>query len=94
MPATNPITNAPIQSKPFSSAYGNGWENIFLKKPQDWLDLLYPNLIVRSHDGFRWDDGVTWETPMRREEFEKRLSYCTVLGVAPFLKESTCIFEE
>lgn len=79
MAATNPITNDNIQTKPYSSAYSSGWEKCFLKKPQEWLDILYPETHVKSPDGFRWEDGITWETLMRREEFEKRLQYCTIL---------------
>ena len=74
MATANPITNAPIQTKPYTSAYSEGWERCFYKKPQDWLDTLYPELIIRSHDGFR--DG-TWETKMSRSEFENRLIHCT-----------------
>lgn len=77
----NDITNDPIKTKPFSSSYGDSWERIYLKKPQQWLELLYPDCIVKSPDGFRWDDGVTWETPIKKKEFEKRLPYCTMLFI-------------
>lgn len=78
MATTNPITNATIQTKPYSSSYSDGWERCFLKKPQEWLDSLYAGTVVKSRDGFR--DG-TWETPMRKEEFENRLTYCTLYNM-------------
>lgn len=79
MPAKNDIISSQIITKPYSSEYSSGWERCFLKKPQDWLDSLYKGCVVKSPDGFRWNDGVDWETPMRKEEFEKRLPYCTLL---------------
>lgn len=80
MPAKNPITENEIKSKPYSSSYSDGWDRCFLKKPQEWLDLLYAGIHVKSHDGFRWNDGITWETPIRKEEFEKRLQHCTIIS--------------
>ena len=77
--------NEKIITKPYSSSYASGWESCFLKKPQDWLDILHPEVIVKSPDGFRWNDGVTWETPMRKEEFERRIVFCTLLNVNLFI---------
>lgn len=81
MPAQNSITNDPILSKPYSSAYASGWEACFLKKPQEWLDIIYGGTVqMLDPDGFREKDGATWETPMKREEFERRFQHCTILN--------------
>jgi hypothetical protein len=44
MAATNPITNAKIISKPFSSAYADGWDAIYLKTPEEWSLICGQNL--------------------------------------------------
>ena len=81
MATTNPITNDPIQTKPYSSSYSDGWERAFCKKPQEWLQIIHGDSIkMLDPDGFRENDGVSWETPMTKKEFEKRFVHCTIIG--------------
>jgi hypothetical protein len=82
MAAKNNITNDSLISKPFSSVYADGWDRIYLKKPQEWLDIIHgDSLKMLDPDGFRDNDGVTWETPMTKKEFEKRFQHCTIIGM-------------
>ena len=78
----NDITNDEIRTKSYSTSYAEGWDKAFCKKPQEWLEILYGDSIkVLDADGFREKDGVTWETPMTKKEFEKRFTHCTCLGL-------------
>lgn len=79
MPAKNSITNDAIKSKPYSSSYASGWENAFLKKPQEWLDSLYPEVRIKSFNGFEDGENTTWETPMKKEEFLNRFRNCVIV---------------
>lgn len=81
MATKSPITNDEIKTKPTNSSFRNGWERAFLKKPQEWLDSYHPTLFIKSRDGFRDHDGDTWEKPMKKSEFEYRLSACTLLNL-------------
>jgi hypothetical protein len=65
MPAKNNITNDSLISKPFSSAYGDGWDKIYLKTPQEWS-------LICGKNPQNWDefDSRFRETRMTRKQFE------------------------
>jgi hypothetical protein len=76
----NSVTNDEIRTKAYSTSYAEGWDKAFCKKPQQWFEILYGDSVkMLDPDGFRKEDGVTWETPVTKKEFEKRLPHCTII---------------
>jgi hypothetical protein len=65
MPAKNNITNDSLISKPFSSAYGDGWDKIYLKTPEEWSLICGQNLqnLDEFHKEFL-------ETRMTKKQFK------------------------
>ena len=64
MAAKNNITNDSLISKPFSSAYADGWDKIYLKTPEEWSLICGQNL-----QNLDFSDKF-WETPISRKQFE------------------------
>lgn len=80
--AKNDITGDDIKSKILSAQGRKNHDRIFSKKSaHEWLKD--ETLTVIDPDGWRWDDGVTMDTPISYKEFQKRLVQCTVLGRIP-----------
>ena len=65
MPAKNNITNDSLISKPFSSAYADGWDKIYLKTPKEWCEICDQN-----PQNLDFSDKF-WGTSITRKEFEK-----------------------
>jgi len=80
MSSNNDITGDVIQSRSLSKQGRDNWDNIFgVKKPAwEWLKEV-PHISILDHDGWRHDDGVTLENKITREDFNYRLSQCTVM---------------
>lgn len=79
MATKNSITGDEIKSKILSAQGRKNHDRIFAKKSaHEWLKD--ETVTVIDPDGWRWDDGVTMETPIPYIEFQKRLMQCTVLG--------------
>ena len=82
MPSKNDITGDQIKSKILSAKGRENWDRIFCKKSAyEWIDELYPNTVVYDPDGFRYNDGVTMNTPISRNDFQRRFNECTVMGL-------------
>lgn len=81
MATNNPITGKVIKTNPQNSAYAEGWERIYAKKSaHEWLETTMPNTILMDPDGWRYDDGVTLDTPITYSEFNKRINVSTCIG--------------
>lgn len=95
MPTKNDITGAEIKTSAYSANGRKNHDRIFAKKPAHiWAEEM--GVMIKSPDGFRWDDGVTMETPINYSEFQRRLPYCTVLAF-PFVisgEDCACLFED
>lgn len=63
-----------IKTSPSNEAYRKGWSDIFLKDASEWLLFLY-NGEIRILNPNGWDDTVTLETKITKQDFLKRLSY-------------------
>lgn len=80
MATTNPITGQEIKTKPTSDAYGKGWDRIFAKKSSnEWLKECPDVLHILDPDGWRQNDGVDMETPIKWSDFQNRLSCSTIM---------------
>lgn len=78
--ATNDITGKVIKTNPQNSAYAEGWERIYAKKSaHEWLETM-PFVRVMDPDGWREDDGVTMDTPIKWSDFQRRLNMSTLIG--------------
>ena len=78
--AKNDITGKYIKSEPPNQAFRDGWDNIFAKKtPKDWKQELYPDIFIKSYDGFRDIDFE--EAMISKSDFNNRFNHCTVLGL-------------
>jgi hypothetical protein len=66
MATKNNITNDSLISKPFSSAYADGWGKIYLKTPKEWCAICGQN-----PQNLDFPEGQFWETPITRKQFEK-----------------------
>lgn len=80
MATTNNITGDEIKSKALTAAGRENYDRIFAKKSaHEWLKD--ENVTILDPDGWRYDDGVTMDTPISYKEFQKRLVQCTVIGL-------------
>jgi len=80
MAAINDITKDSIKSKILSSQGRQNHDRIFAKKSaHEWLKD--EAVTMMDPDGWRWNDGVTMDTPISYSEFQKRLVHCTVSGL-------------
>ncbi len=77
--ARNDITGKAIKSNPQTKAYADGWDRIYTKKPAtEWLEE--ENIQMIDPDGWREDDGVTLDTPIKYSEFQRRLNLSTIIN--------------
>jgi hypothetical protein len=76
----NNITGADIQTKSYSKDGRENHDFIFRKQnATQWCKEIYNDeSVIIDGDGFRWNDGVTMETPINRAEFDRRFQHCTV----------------
>jgi len=80
MASRNSITGDEIKSKILSSQGRQNHDRIFAKKSaHEWLKD--EAVTMMDPDGWRYDDGVTLDTPISYSEFQKRLVHCTVSGL-------------
>jgi hypothetical protein len=80
MATTNNITGDEIKSKALTASGRENYDKIFAKKSaNEWLKS--ESVKILDPDGWRWDDGVTLDTPISYSEFQKRLVHCTVSGL-------------
>jgi hypothetical protein len=81
MAAKNDITGDDIKSKALSERGRANWDNIFKKQSAwDWLkELGYDNYTILDPDGWRYDDGVSLDTPITKSDFNRRFSESTVM---------------
>lgn len=78
--ARNDITHDLIKSKILSAEGRKNHDRIFSKKSAyEWLKD--EKVTVLDPDGWRWNDGVTMDSPISYKEFQKRLVHCTVMGL-------------
>jgi len=85
MAATNDITNAEIKTSAYSDQGRVNHDRIFAKKSAyEWMEDEDGFYWVKNFNGWDWDDGVTMETPISYQEFQKRLQHCIVMWKAPF----------
>jgi hypothetical protein len=81
MPSRNEHTGDLIQTKPSNEASRRGWDRAFAKKTtQEWVEFEDNQVVIYDPDGWRYDDGVTLDTPISYKEFCKRLNESTVIG--------------
>lgn len=80
MATRNSITGDEIKSKALSKNGRDNWDNIFKKQSAyAWLkDLGYHEHTIIDPDGWRYDDGVTLDTPISRSDFFNRFNASTV----------------
>jgi hypothetical protein len=54
----------------------------------DWQQLLYPKLVILDYDGFDRRDlqYSFYQERISRQEFENRLSECTIIHNTDYLK--------
>ena len=83
MATTNSITGKVIKTSPQNSAYSEGWEKVFAKKSaNEWLKTM-PDVQMIDPDGWRQNDGVDMDTPIKWSDFQKRLNISTILCKIP-----------
>lgn len=82
MAATNDITGDEIKSKTSTSQYRENYSNIYPEKKSShrWLKEFHPETVILDPDGWRYDDGVTMETRITKDDFNKRFGESTVMG--------------
>ena len=81
MAAINPITGKQIKTNPQNSTYAEGWDRIFAKKTAyEWLETM-PDIKMLDPDGWRENDGITMDTPIKWSEFQRRLNMSTIIGM-------------
>lgn len=80
MAARNDVTGDEIKSKALSQKGRDNWDNIFKKQTAwDWLkELDYGKYTILDPDGWRYDDGVTMDTPITKSDFFTRFNASTV----------------
>ncbi len=77
--AINDITGKVIKTSPQNSAYSDGWDKVFAKKSaNEWLKTM-PDVVMSDPDGWRQNDGVDMDTPIKWLDFQQRLSRSTIL---------------
>jgi len=47
-----------------------------LHTPTEWQEYL--DIVILDPDGWRQEGAPSWDTPITKEEFLARASYCTV----------------
>ena len=83
MATKNDITGDTIASRISTPMYRKGWDYIFAKKTAiEWAKL--DEIVILDPDGFRYDDGITVETPISYAEYSKRIPFSTI-----FLKKNS-----
>jgi hypothetical protein len=79
MAAINEITGKAIKTSPQNSTYAENWDKIFAKKSSnEWLEKYSKDVIILDPDGWRQNDGVDMETPIKWADFQHRLSMSTI----------------
>jgi hypothetical protein len=77
--AINEITGKVIKTSPQNSTYAEGWEKVFAKKSaNEWLKTM-PDIAISDPDGWRHDDGIDMNTPIKWSDFQNRLNQSTIL---------------
>lgn len=81
MATRNDITGDEIKSKGLTNQGRDNWDRIFKKQSAaDWLkELGYDEYTILDPDGWRYNDGVTLDTPINRSDFFKRFNESTVM---------------
>ena len=78
MATKNDITGDTIASRISTPMYRKGWDLAFAKKTAiEWAEL--DEIVILDPDGFRYDDGITIETPISYAEYSKRIPFSTIL---------------
>jgi len=78
--AINDITGKVIKTSPQNSTYAEGWEKVFAKKSaNEWLKTM-PDVQMMNPDGWRQNDGVDMDTPIKWSDFQYRLNLSTILS--------------
>ena len=78
MATKNDITGDTIASRISTPMYRKGWDLIFAKKTAiEWAK--FDGIVILDPDGFRYDDGITAETPISYAEYSKHITFSTVL---------------
>jgi hypothetical protein len=81
--AINEITGKVIKTSPQNSTYAEGWEKVFAKKSaNEWLKTM-PDVQMMDPDGWRQNDDVDMDTPIKWSDFQKRLNISTILCKIP-----------
>lgn len=80
MATRNDVTGDEIKSKALSEQGRKNWDNIFKKQSAwKWLEELnYGKYTILDPDGWRYNDGITMDTPISKSEFHRRFSESTV----------------
>jgi phospholipase C len=84
--ARNDITGKVIKTNPQSQAYADGWERIYAKKTAYEWSRQTPYTIL-DPDGWRENDGVTMDTPIKWSDFQRRLNKSTLIGNLNYEKD-------
>ncbi len=84
MAARNNITGDEIKSKALSKQGRKNHDRIYAKKSAyEWLKDEESVSSILDPDGWRYNDGVTMDTPISYKDFCYRLQQCTVMGLIP-----------
>lgn len=75
-----PADGAVSVAAPVTEPGGAGVTPGSLRTPEEWLRELHPGMRVLDPDGWRGRDGIGWDEPIGRLEFEERLAKSTVQG--------------
>jgi len=79
MAAINEITGKVIRTNPQNSKYAENWDKIFTKKSSnEWLKEC-ADVVLLDPDGWRQNDGVDMDTPIKWADFQYRLSLSTIM---------------
>jgi len=72
-----------IISKVLSAQGRLNYDVIYQKKSaHEWLEELYAGKVkILDADGWRYNDGVTLDSPINKKEFMRRFNECTVSGL-------------
>lgn len=77
--ARNDITGKVIKTNPQSKQYADGWDRIFAKKTaHEWLKEE-KDIQILDPEGWKKDDGVTLDTPIKWSDFQQRLYMSTIV---------------
>lgn len=81
MATRNDVTGDEIKSKVLSEQGRKNWDNIFKKQSAwKWLEeLYYGKYTILDPDGWRYNDGITMDTPISKSEFHRRFNESTVM---------------